>query len=100
MSFSRKLDVDGAESLLVETLRWRQEVKIDELMKRRSQRVFSAVPFGCDRMGRPVLYVISPDTVASKSLTLPRTATANSDRLITRERFGMMKSVAYCEYLY
>lgn len=57
----RKLDVGSTKTLLIELLRWRQEVNIDELVNRELPRPkFPAVKFGKDRAGHPVLYVILP----------------------------------------
>ncbi|EKM50159.1 uncharacterized protein PHACADRAFT_213912 [Phanerochaete carnosa HHB-10118-sp] len=54
---ARKLDVGATKTLLIDLLRWRQEVNIDELVKRTFPPFkMCIVAFGKDKAGRPVIY--------------------------------------------
>lgn len=53
----RNLSVDDAQAMLVDTLRFRKTVNIDDLMGQKVARV-TAVQFGRDKTGRPVLFVL------------------------------------------
>ena len=58
----RELKVKDAETALTATLRWRDEMKIDELMQETfPEDVFGGVGllFGKDKGGRPVTYARS-----------------------------------------
>ncbi|KAL4252117.1 CRAL-TRIO lipid binding domain superfamily protein [Abortiporus biennis] len=56
---ARELDVAAARTMLVSTLKWRQQFKIDEVLKEEfPEEVFGNVGFvkGVDKEGRPVTY--------------------------------------------
>ncbi|KAI0796037.1 CRAL-TRIO domain-containing protein [Abortiporus biennis] len=56
---ARELDVAAARTMLVSTLKWRQQFKIDEVLKEEfPEEVFGKVGFvkGVDKEGRPVTY--------------------------------------------
>lgn len=54
---AKKLDVTATRTLLVEVLRWRQEIHVDELVKRDFVAPWSStVAFGKDKAGRSVIY--------------------------------------------
>jgi len=56
---ARNLDIKAASEMLVNTLRWRQEMKIDDVMKEEfPQEVFGNLGhvYGKDKGGRPVTY--------------------------------------------
>ena len=56
---ARELNVEHAAEMLVATLRWRDEIQIDEVLKEEfDQDVFGRLGkvFGKDKDGRPVAY--------------------------------------------
>lgn len=58
--YCRELKVKDAETMFVATLRWRDELKVDEIMKEEfPEKVFGGVGrvFGQDKEGNPVTYV-------------------------------------------
>lgn len=62
ISLIRNLSVPDARDMLVSTLRWRDSFKIDSILEEEfPQDIFGNVGFvqGCDKEGRPVVYVSS-----------------------------------------
>ena len=62
MSPIRELKVNEAQAALTATLKWREEVKINEIMAEKSpEEIFGGAgrTFGKDKQGRPVTYVPS-----------------------------------------
>ncbi|KAF7794412.1 hypothetical protein EIP86_005546 [Pleurotus ostreatoroseus] len=58
---ARELSVAEAQTMMTATLKWREEMKIDEIMKEEfPDKIFSGVGriFGKDKGGRPVVYNI------------------------------------------
>ncbi|GJE93355.1 CRAL/TRIO domain-containing protein [Phanerochaete sordida] len=54
---ARKLDVGAAKTLLIEVLRWRKQVDIDDIMTRQFPGTkMPTTKFGKDREGQPVIY--------------------------------------------
>ena len=51
----RQLDVDATQEMLTQTLQWRKEVDVGEIMKHHSRRALGARTFGHDKAGRPVM---------------------------------------------
>jgi hypothetical protein len=53
----RNLNVNDAKTMLIETLRWREEFKIEEAMKETYPDVFIGFGhlYGRDKEGRPVV---------------------------------------------
>ncbi|GJE93352.1 CRAL/TRIO domain-containing protein [Phanerochaete sordida] len=64
---ARKLDVGTAKTLLIEVLRWRQQVNIDDIMTRQFPGTkMLATKFGKDKEGQPVVYnLVSPENAKS-----------------------------------
>lgn len=60
---NRELSVIEAETMMTATLKWREEMKIDEIMTEEfPDKIFAGVGriFGKDKGGRPIMCVISP----------------------------------------
>lgn len=54
----RNLKVDDAKTMMIDTLRWREEFKIEEVMKETYPDVFNGFGhlYGRDKEGRPIMY--------------------------------------------
>jgi hypothetical protein len=54
----RNLNVNDAKAMMIDTLRWREEFKIDEAMKEAFPDVFNSFGhlYGRDKEGRPFMY--------------------------------------------
>lgn len=54
----RNLDSKEAQAMMVDTLRWREEFKIEEVMKETYPDVFDGFGhlYGRDKEGRPIVY--------------------------------------------
>jgi hypothetical protein len=54
----RNLNVNDAKTMMVDTLRWREEFKIEEAMKETYPDVFNGFGhlYGRDKEGRPMMY--------------------------------------------
>jgi phosphatidylinositol transfer protein SFH5 len=52
--------VNDAKAMMIDTLRWREEFKIDEAMKETFPDVFNGFGhlYGRDKEGRPMAYVL------------------------------------------
>jgi hypothetical protein len=54
----RNLNVNDAKTMMIDTLRWREEFKIEEAMKETYPDVFNSFGhlYGRDKEGRPFMY--------------------------------------------
>jgi hypothetical protein len=57
-TFPRNLNVNDAKTMMINTLRWREEFKIEEVMKETYPDIFDGFGhlYGRDKEGRPVAY--------------------------------------------
>lgn len=74
---ARELNVENATDMMISTLKWREEFKMDELANDESlQEAFSSVGhiFGKDKDGRPVTYNIygGPEETAATFADVPK----------------------------
>ena len=56
---NRNLNVNDAKTMMIDTLRWREEFKIEEAMKETYPDVFNSFGhlYGRDKEGRPMMYI-------------------------------------------
>ena len=59
--WSRNLNVNDAKTMMADTLRWREEFKIEEAIKETYPDVFNGFGhlYGRDKEGRPMMYFTS-----------------------------------------
>ncbi|GJE93350.1 CRAL/TRIO domain-containing protein [Phanerochaete sordida] len=90
---ARKLDAIAAKTLLVEVLRWRKKVNIDELMNKEFPKATILVPrqrFGKDKAGRSVMYTL----FTSEHVKLARTELEADSKMFIERKARSLEELA------